>query len=219
MTPYFERDGVVIYHGDARDVLPLLNLSAVALVLADPPYGVGLRNNVGTESPKRKRHDWTVQGDNDQSVGMTVLSEFAKRKTPRIVFASPKKPWPGAWRQHLVWDKGPAVGGGGDPKTCWKTSWEMIQVADTPRLNGPRDGAVLKFWVTQRDYHFHPAQKPVALLQYLVEKASQPGQVVLDPFMGSGSTLIAARNAGRHAIGIETDERYCALAVERLGLL
>lgn len=210
MEPYYERGGIVIYHGDARDILPALDLSAVDLVLTDPPYGIALREN------GRNGYDWTVQGDEDQAVGMAVLSEFARRKMPRVVFASPNKPWPGKWRQRLVWDKGPAVGGGGDPATCWKTTWEMIQVADTPPLNGPRDSAVLTFWVGQRDYHDHPCQKPVSLLTYLIGKASQPSGLILDPFMGSGSTLRAAKDLGRKAIGIEIEERYVEIAARRL---
>jgi len=210
MTPYYEQDGISIFLGDCQDVLPTIEAGNVDLVLTDPPYGISLQEH------GRNGHDWSVVGDDDQTVGIAMLDALAASKTPRMVFGSPKRPWPGRWRQHLVWDKGPAVGGGGDPSTCWKTTWEVIQVADTPKLNGPRDSAVLRYWVGQRDYHHHPCQKPVPLLRYLIEKTTQPGATVADLFMGSGSTLVAAKETGRRAIGIEIEERYCEIAVRRL---
>ena len=208
MTPYFDDGQIQIWHADCRDVLPTIEPGTVDLVLTDPPYGIALQEH------GRNGYDWTVLGDDDQSLGHLVLESC--RHWPIITFASPKKPWPGQWRQHLVWDKGPAVGGGGDPKTCWKSTWELVQVTGTPVLNGSRDSAVLTYWVGQRDYHDHPCQKPVALLSYLIRKATGPDDLILDPFMGSGSTLRAAKNLGRKAIGIEIEERYVEIAVKRL---
>ncbi len=208
MTPYFERDGITIYHGDCLDILPLLD--SVDLMLTDPPYGIALKEH------GRNGYDWTVMGDTNQEVGEAVIQFARFQDWPIIAFAHHRKPWSGKWRQHLVWDKGPAVGGGGDPATCWKQTWELIQFVGTSKLNGPRDSAVLKFWVGQRDYHDHPCQKPVSLLSYLIEKTSVPYAVVFDPFMGSGSTLVAAMQSGRRAIGIEIEERYCEIAAKRL---
>lgn len=206
MKPYYSQDGVIIYHGDCRDVLPLF--VPVHLVLTDPPYGIALKEH------GRNGYDWTIRGDEDQSLGSDVLARL--NHLPVIAFASPQKPWPGTWRQHLVWDKGPTVGGGGDSATCWKFSWDLIQVARTGRLNGKRDQAVLTYWVTQQDYALHPNQKPLPLLTYLIEKTTDVGGVVLDPFAGSGSTLVAAKQCGRQAIGIEAEEGYCEIAANRL---
>jgi DNA modification methylase len=204
VKPYFEDDAVTIYHGDCREVWPLLG--PVGLILTDPPYGIGLMEH------GRNGYNWAVVGDESQAIGVEMLATGG----PQIVFANPMKPWPGKWRQFLVWDKGPTVGGGGDPAKCWKQSWELVQVRGTPRLNGQRDEAVLRCHVTQQDYHWHPCQKPVRLLRYLIEKATEPNELVLDPFMGSGSTLRAAKDAGRRAIGIETEERYCEIAAKRM---
>lgn len=206
MTPYYEQDGIVIYHGDCREILPAI--TDVDLVLTDPPYGIALTNH------GRSDKDWTIAGDKDQGLGNEVLGQL--NHLPTITFASPMRPWLGTWRQHLVWDKGPAVGGGGDIPRCWKFSWELIQVARTPRLGGPRDQAVLKYWVSPQNYKDHPAAKPLPLLRYLIEKASSEGGKVLDPFMGSGRTLLAAQASGRRAVGIEIDERYCEIAANRL---
>ena len=86
----------------------------------------------------------------------------------------------------------------------------------TGKLWGRRDGAVLRFPVTQRDYHHHPCAKPVGLLAYLICKTTREGQFILDPFMGSGTTLVAAKLEGRQAVGIEMEERYCEIAAKRL---
>lgn len=199
-------DGIALYHADCLDVLPLLVPGRVDLVLTDPPYGIALAEH------GRNGHDWTVAGDADQTLGIAALKQCADMST--IVFASPQNPWPGQWRQHLVWDKGPAVGGGGDRRTCWKFSWELIQVRKTGPHRGQRDSSVLRYPMTQGDYHLHPNAKPLALLRYLITKASY-GRV-LDPFTGSGTTLRAAKDLGRRAIGIEIEEKYCEIAARRL---
>ena len=211
MKPYYEQDGIAIYHGDCREILPQLT-EKVDLVLTDPPYGIALSNHA--RGKERRTSPFTIAGDKDNTIGIAALEEIAAHSWPVVVFASAMKPWPGTWRQYLVWDKGPAVGGGGDPATCWKQTWELLQIARTGRLIGPRDQAVLKCWIGPQDAALHPAQKPVALLIYLLNKTG--AQSILDPFMGSGSTLVAAKKLGRRCIGIEIEERYCEIAVKRL---
>jgi len=206
MTPYYERDGIQIFHGDCRDILP--TLPPVDLVLTDPPYGIGL------EDHRNRGYDWMIQGDSSWELGESVLELLSL--LPTVTFAPVKRLWSGDWRQVLVWDKGPAVGSGGDPSTCFKQTAELIQFRNTGPLNGNRDSAVLRFWVGQTNYHDHPVQKPISLLRYLVEKFSHTNDLILDPFMGSGTTLRAAKDLGRRAIGIEIEERYCEIAVKRL---
>jgi DNA modification methylase len=205
-APYYEQDGITIYHGDCREV----SWPAADLVLTDPPYGIALQEH------GRNGYDWSIAGDGDQSLGVAVLERCASIGLATIAFAHCRKPWPGDWRQFLVWDKGPAVGGGGDIKTCWKFTWELVQVARTGTLNFRRDSAVLRFYIERGNYHLHPCQKPLDLLRYLIGKASAPGAVVFDPFMGCGSTLVAAKDLGRRAVGIEVEERYCEIAARRL---
>jgi len=205
-TPYYERNGITIFHGDCRDILP--HLGPVDLVLTDPPYGIAL------EEHGRSGYDWTIQGDSSSSLGESVLSSVAN--LPTVTFAPLKRPWPGKWRQILIWDKGPAVGGGGDPLTCFKQTAELIQFRNTGHLNGGRDSAVLRFWIAPNDYHYHPVEKPLPLIRYLIQKFTRVDETILDPFMGSGTTLRAAKDLGRRAIGIEIEERYCEIAVKRL---
>jgi len=207
--PYYTSpDGrIVLYCADCRDVLPQLEPGSIDAVVTDPPYGIGLESHKGSE--------WSVTGDDDATLGAAVLA-YCLMRWPVVAFASPMRPWPGQWHQYLVWDKGEAVGGGGDPRLYWKRTWELIQVANLGTLNGRRDGAVLRYWVNPDSFPHHPCQKPLALLQYLVKKTTRPNAVVLDPFAGSGTTLVAAQALGRRAIGIEIEERYCRIAVERL---
>ncbi len=218
MKPYYEEPGFTIYCGDCRELLPtILLVGEVDLVVTDPPYGIALQNHNEGRSPihhRRRKAGFGITGDENTSLGQAVLDSVDQY--PVITFASPMKPWKGDWRQYLVWDKGPAVGGGGDVATCWKMTWELIQISDTLPLNGTRDEAVLRFHVSPCDSLLHPAQKPEALLRYLIYKASGSRATILDPFMGIGTTLRAAKELGKSAIGIEIEERYCEIAANRL---
>lgn len=202
------KDGQTIFHGDCREMLP--ELPKVDLVLTDPPYGIKL------EEHGRNCRTWKIAGDEDDKVGSEVIKFCLCESWPMIVFASPRKQWAGDWRQFLVWDKGPTVGGGGDIATCWKFDWELIQVFNTGRLSGKRDSSVLRYHVSQRNYNLHPCQKPVSLILYLVGKATADGNSVFDPFLGSGTTLRACKDLNRRGIGIEIEEKYCEIAANRL---
>jgi len=201
-----------VIHGDCRSVLP--TLTGVDAVITDPPYGIGYVN---------KRHDIRdrefapmLEGDGDTLIGQEVVSAAFDMGLPVCAFAHHRKPWDGPWRQWLVWDKGGAVGGGGDRATCWKFTWELVQVGGFGKLNGQRDQAVLRFPISQASMSDHPTQKPVALMVYLVEKLTQPGDTVFDPFCGSGSTGVACMQTGRNFVGVEKDAGYCDIARRRI---
>jgi len=128
----------------------------------------------------------------------------------------------GVWKVKnlIVWDKGNA-GSRGDCQAGYGLNWEAIVYASKGRraLNGPRPRAIYRYdWQGSRD-PVHPTVKPVALMSWLITKATQPGEIVLDPFMGSGPVLAAAKSLGRRAIGIEIEERYCAIAARRVAAL
>jgi site-specific DNA-methyltransferase (adenine-specific) len=173
--------------------------NSVDAVITDPPYGIKLRNH----GLFNYRSEIVVQSDETSELGQAVLDWAAYHKLCTATFASPRSPWRGKWRNLLVWDKGPAVGGGGDIATCWKLTWELIQIARNGKLNGKRDASVLKYYVGPSSYALHPTQKPLELMIYLITKLTQPGDTVLDPFMGSGTTGDACIRTGRHFIGIE----------------
>jgi DNA modification methylase len=209
LAAFWERDGSQLFHGDCLRLLP--HLPVADLYLLDLPYGIGLANHA--KGKERSNTDWTIENDEGQEFGNDVLQAIGG---PVIAFASPMKPWAGKWRQHLVWDKGPAVGGGGDVATCWKQTWELVQVRGTPPLSGTRDEAVLQFHIGPMDSRLHPCQKPVKLLRYLIEKATKPGDLVIDLTCGSGSTIRAAVDVGRRGIGVESRLEFVEIAAERM---
>lgn len=204
--------------GDFRDCFSEA-LKASDFVITDPPYGISLSNH-NTESSKMWRRtstkSYSIAGDGDCELGEFVVRECHSAKKPLVVFASPWKPWSGKWRNLIVWNKGGAVGGGGDTKTCLKRSWELIQVYGNPPFNGQRCDSVVSFPASPHLYKNHPAAKPVALMSWIVEKFTKPGDVVFDPFMGIGATGVACVKADRGFIGTEIDKKYFDIASERI---
>lgn len=201
-----------LFLSDCLEVLP--HFSWVDAVVTDPPYGISLKNHA--PGKERRDMDWAIAGDESPAVGVAALSVIESWGVPCFAFASPKKPWPGEWRQFLVWEKGEHVSGGGDPFTCWKPNWELLQVARNRPLNGRRDGAVLRFQANKDDYQFHPTPKPLELMEYVVGKTGNQGDVLLDPFMGSGTTGVACIRLGRRFIGIEKEPKYFDIAKRRI---
>lgn len=204
---------VRLIRGDCIQVLPEI-AGEVDAVVADPPYGIAYKNR--RHDIRSKVYAEVIENDSDGTVGQRLVDAAFSQELPICAFAHHRHPWEGRWRQWLVWDKGGAVGGGGDRDTCWKFTWELIQVGGFGRLNGGRDEAVLRFPINQKDMPDHPTQKPVDLMIYLVEKLTRPGDTILDPFMGSGTTGIACIRTGRNFIGIEIDPSYFAVAEKRI---
>lgn len=203
---------IELHFGDCLEILP--DLGRVDAVITDPPYGIALADHDPVFS--RRKRDPSIRGDRDQSAGIRV-SEWARgRGIPLAMFASPYKPWPGKWRNLLVWDKGPAVGRGGDPRTCWKRTWELIQVAGNGPLRMGRKESIIRDHVRPDHFMLHPTRKPISLMVTLIEQLTKPGDIVLDPFMGSGSTGEACAITGRRFIGIEIDPEYFAIAEARI---
>lgn len=209
MKPYYEQDGITIYHGDCREVLSWLSGD---VLVTDPPYGTqfsganpkggyGRRQNAGA-GPE----GFTIANDATTATRDAVLALWGAK--PACVFGSPRMPDPPiAVADRLVWDKKrPGMNGG-----PWRYRHESIYVtAGFVRVN---DAAVsiIEAWPDQSE-HIHA--KPQALMLRLVG-AAPPG-IIADPFAGSGSTLVAAKELGRLAIGVEIEERYCEIAAKRL---
>lgn len=210
-TPYYERGGITIYHGDCMEVLP--GLPSVDLVLTDPPYGIGystgLRQNVVRSSTQ-------LTADTAEALA-PLLNDTAAM----YWFAAPKRldevlPILRRWSvgNVLVWDKGNCTAG--DLQATYGQQWEAIVFARMSRtpLVGGRDRDILRFSRGNTSAYVHPTQKPISLLRYLIGR--HESGVILDPFMGSGSTIVAAQSMNRRAIGIEIEERYCEIAARRL---
>lgn len=204
-----------LYQADCRDLLARLDLEAEA-VITDPPYGVGLRN--GDVDGHRSNHWDSIAGDSDSTLGQSVL-EWALSVPTRTVaaFASPWAPWSGKWRNLIAWNKGGAVGGGGDIRTCLKRSWELLQVRNpNPIYEGGRAESVWHFPMVPSDTSLHICAKPEGLMARILTTFVSQHEVVCDPFMGSGSTGVACMDLGRRFIGVEIESKYFDIACRRI---
>ena len=171
------------------------------VVVTDPPFGMAYRSGWSGSS---------VAGDEDCSARDSMLAAWGDR--PAVVFGRWSEPRPAGTRIRLVWDKGEWPGMG-DLQMPWGPSDEEVYILGRG-FQGKRAGTVLRSNRIGAQEALHPTEKPIALLQRLIQ-ACPPG-TILDPFMGSGTTLVAAKLEGRKAIGIEIEERYCAIAAKRL---
>ena len=224
MTPYYRDDAVTIYHGDARVILPTLTRESVDLIVTDPPYGIGYESNRGHDHGAITGDDGTL----DVPAALSIACKSLRRGRHAYVFGKINlAATPLAAQVELIWDKG--IVGMGDLSMPWSTSHEPITFAvyepsaanrakGYGRLSARiRKGSVIRSMRTNGAATTrHPTEKPVDVLRQLIESSSCMGETVLDPFMGVGSTLVAAVLEGRKAIGIEIEESYCEIAARRL---
>jgi DNA modification methylase len=204
IKPYYQDDYCTIYNADCREVLPFLD--PVDLVLTDPPYGIGrdgCRISTGSHGG-RKAYDFLGWDKNTPSDIIFELM-FSKSKN-QIIWGGnyftrslpPKMCW-------LFWDKGQRICGS-DGELAFTSFDTALRVITLNRVEIMTDGAV------------HPTQKPLKLITWCIDHAIKQFEVktILDPFMGSGTTLRASKDLGRKAIGIEIEKKYCDIAIDRL---
>lgn len=186
MRPYYEQDGIAIYHGDCREVLP--TLGPVDSVLSDPPYP-------GYEK------GWDVP-----DVG-SILASIPSRVMAICWPVMTEAPMAGVVSEH-VWHK---------PNGCSAHHYErVLMYGDAGRgCRVFRIAAILPNYTQfKKECVDHPTQKPIKLMTELARLCK--AQNVIDPFMGSGTSVCAAHALGLRAIGIELEERYCEIAAKRL---
>lgn len=202
-------EGVELYLGDCREIVPQLSYG---LVFTDPPYGQAYESGWATDALWAAGR--TIRNDESTAARDGLLSLIGE--TPALVFGSRKIPEPSNTRLILTWDQGPALGMGA-LDLPWKPSSQEIYVIGKG-FNGPRDESNVIYYPPvqsmAKNGRLHPNEKPVGLLQRLLRKC--PAGIVLDPFMGSGSTGEAAMKAGRPFIGIEIEPAYFEIARKRL---
>lgn len=246
VTPYYDEEGVTLYHGRCEDILPQLN-GPVDLVLTDLPYGMTdckwdtplpldalwaqwrrLLSPTGAvlltasqpftsalvmSNPTAFKHEWIWEKNAGSNFG-TVKRQPMKEHESVLVFA-----WGRYHYEPIMQERS----GGGlarvqsgvvnyATKAEAYSSGGLTATASShrPDLRYPR--SIQRF---NRDRGLHPTQKPLDLMAYMIRTYSPPGSVVLDACAGSGTTLLAAKNMGRRAIGVEIDQAYCDVAVGR----
>ena len=192
MEPYYEHAGITIYHGDCREILPGLTAD---VVVTDPPYGIGF---AGQPTKWQRRAGASPERWDDEAPDLAAVLAAAPTS---CIWGGNYFPLPPS-RGWLVWTKPDAPPSMGSVELAWTNRDQNARHIShsISATNAERVG--------------HPTQKPLRVMRWCLE-AMPPG-LILDPFMGSGTTLRAAKDLGRKAIGIEIEERYCEIVAKRL---
>lgn len=202
MTPYYEHAGITIYHGDCREVADLwrgLRTHSFDLTLTDPPYGHGAKWSGGTWASDPMYAD-AKQWDAETIPDADLLSVLA--------FSPYAAVWGGNYYRM-------------PPSRCW-LSWvkssQMQTMADFELAwtNFDKPAKLIREGRNPDGKRWHPTQKPESVMRWVIFQTPIPVSSVFDPFLGSGSTLVAAKRLGIGGVGIEKEERYCEIAAKRL---
>ena len=205
LEPYYRdnQSDIVIYCADNKTILPLIPDKSIDLVLTDPPYGIG----AGREKPHNGWVDYGISDWDLQSPDESIFKLLKDKSLNQIIWGGnyftdylyPTMGW-------LVWDKGQrefslAVGG-----LAWTSYQKALRIYTVARGKALQDGKQ------------HPTQKSLEIMKFSILYADNGNSVttILDPFLGSGTTAVASKILGRKCIGIEIEEKYCKIAVERL---
>ena len=203
MSLYYQDNFITLYHGDCLEQTAWLDAD---VLVTDPPYGMSYESGWVKDRPSQ-----AIAGDSNIDVRDKMLELWLEPK-PAIVFGTWRTPKPARTRQTGIWDKGDDPGMG-DLSLPWGSSFEEFYILGKGFI-GKRGSAVLKANkppVSNRPNH--PTPKPIGLMERLIEKTIG---IIADPFAGSGATLVAARNLGRKAVGVELEEKYCEIIAKRL---
>ena len=216
MKPYYEYGGITIYHADCREILSSLEYDCV---LSDPPWGTDTACDASRFSRKASSY-WSASNNDTVRPHKEIVGD-KEEFDPRLFINKPCALWganhftrhlphSGGW---LIWDKRKSA------EQAAENGWPLgeAELAWTNLLGATR--VFRNLWMgllrsSEQGVFLHPTQKPVALMEWCIQFF--PKGILLDPFAGSGSTLQAAKNSGRNAVGIEIEERYCEIAAKRL---
>lgn len=210
--PYYNDGGITIYNCDCRDLLS--SLPPIDLVLSDPPYGIAYKPQSGKVNGKLPEYSNRFEGE------VIAGDERPFDPAPVLSLQTNTILWGGnhfagslpSQSKWLVWDK--RFG------TSTENCYGDCELAWT-NLSGTGTRIFRHFWdgfnkASERgESRVHPTQKPVALMRWCISLLTD-ARLILDPYMGSGTTLVAAKTFGVSAIGIEVSEHYCEEAVNRL---
>ena len=197
MTPYYEENGVVIYNADCREILPILE--PVDLVLTDPPFGLGNFVQV-TGNVRGEKVTW-----NDAAPDSDFFNLLRSKSKHRIIWGANYFNCFDSDGGAIVWVKNQPMPDFSKADIASCSLHKRVEIYTRTWTN---------FVNTKQTKH--PCERPVALYAWCLSKYAAASDLILDPFMGSGSVLVAAKNCNLKAIGIEIEERYCEIAANRL---
>lgn len=220
-----------IWLGDSAELVHQLP-DKVDCIITDPPYGVDFRSRSAVR-PEGKGFATKIEGDKDLDAAIALFKEVITPVIERMpegdMYVFTRWDIVGEWIQAvrdlsplginykmmLIWDKG--VPGMGDVEANWGCGHELILYCKKGRRPIPyRRSGIITVEKLGPKQHIHPTEKPVGLIERLMEMSTDPGDLVVDPFSGSGSTAVAAQRLGRSAIGIEKDPVHYRRSLPRL---
>ena len=217
MKPYYEQDGITIYHGDALDVLP--NLSGVDAVVTDPPFKLSQSYSASVDSDNLMAVSgvWGVAAGLLRVVrpGACAAVIYDNRIMPVGLEAFRRSGW--VYQRTVTlyrrWGSACMLNG-------WMSTSDVTLIFSAPgkrsQFYGEAAHDVFTRAAPETESTGHPAQKPLAFLRQLVQRITPDEGLVVDPYAGSGTTLVAAQSEWRRAVGLEREERYCEIAAKRL---
>ena len=203
-NPYFQDDAVVIYCADNRDILPLIPDKSVDLVLTDPPYGIGLEYGSFEDTPENVKQLVNQVIPESIRIAKRVLLTCATRQQSFY----PAPDWVLCWLNRA----------GAYPNPWGFTCWQpILAYGSDPYLEnrmGSRSDVIEHS--ERAPKNGHPCPKPVNFWKLLITRGSvKDTDILLDPFLGSGTSVMASKHLGRKCIGIEIEEKYCEIAAKR----
>jgi site-specific DNA-methyltransferase (adenine-specific) len=210
-NPYYSDDAVIIYHGDCREILPQLSDNSVDLAWTDPPYNVG-KDYGGWDD---------AMSDKEYLAFCANWIALLKQKVRELAIYLPRKYAPEYWQMLgpgfvqvvFPWTPEGAIRNGlinqfaslltnAKPKQRTKDVWLKVQMRG------------MGYYFKEKDYG-HPGYMSEDLTSRVIMAFSNQGSLILDPFLGSGTTAYCAKKLGRKCIGIEIEEKYCEIAANR----
>ena len=209
MKPYFETSLGKLYHGDCSEIMKEMEDKSVDLALTDPPYGIGADQSAHKAGGS---HGWIDYGATDWDNTRPSKDKFNllfSLSNNQIIWGGnyftdylyPSMGW-------LVWDKGQRDFSLADGELAWTSFNKALRIFTYSQSKALRDGKR------------HPTQKSITVMMWCIKYADRAlgknNELILDPFLGSGTTAVACEKLGRHWIGIEISEKYCEIAARRI---
>ena len=202
-----------VIQGDCLEVMRGMDDKSVDLIITDPPYGVKRDKGFGGFEGFRgagkliKRKAYSDDWDSERP-SQVIFDMICRVSSNALIFGgnyfADILPQGKHW---IVWDKLNTMPTFGDCELIWTNIKRTSVSKVTVEYNG---------LLGKEKHRSHPTQKPISVVEWLIQRYSKPNDIILDPFCGSGTTLVAAKNLGRRYIGIEIEEKYCEIARQRL---